>query len=141
MLPSSSNPTLFFAGLDEEASHILNSSIPAQITIAPLEERLDALSALGLDNYEIVLAIMRYPGILSLRRFQYYGPNIAFVRSLGIGDEDLPTVVLRFPRILVLKMEEIEPTVVYLRSLGLEDDDIRKMVVACPIIICKDVEK
>ena len=118
----------------------MNSSIPAQITIPPLEERLNALFALGLDSYEIVLAIMRYPGILSIRRFQYYGPNVEFVHSLGIKKEDLPTIILRFPRLLVLKMEEIDSTVGYIRSLGLGDDDIRKMVLACPIIICKDVE-
>lgn len=120
----------------------MNDSIPARVTISHLEERLAALSELGFDSYEIVLGIMRHPGILSIRRFANYTKNTNFILSLGIDKEDFPKIILRFPQLLVLNMEEtIEPAVNYMRSLGLADNDIRKMVMACPPIICKDVKR
>ena len=64
---------------------------------------------------------------------------VGYLYSLGVDEEDLPSMIRAFPVLLTMKIEDMQPVVEYLRSIGVTD--VGGFVTRLPPVLGYSVEK
>ncbi|KAI8104898.1 hypothetical protein M9435_000075 [Picochlorum sp. BPE23] len=112
---------------------VLGSSRPVIDTFDENRERV--LAMLGIEEKHLGKILSSNAYVLSRPADSSVKPTVDLLQSMGFSLEQVRSIVLRFPRILVLSIHKIETLKANIRQLGIEEEEFAKILWKFPPIV------
>lgn len=112
---------------------VLSSSRPVIDTFDTNRQRV--LAMLDIDEKQLGKILSSNAYVLSRPVDTGVKPTVDFLQGMGFSSEQVRSIVLRFPRILVLSIHKVETLKMNIRQLGIEEEDFATIVWKFPPIV------